>query len=60
MSQSTTITHKHRRRDAEHKKYCEEMIAKYGEDWDADDFLENEEYFKDAPTYPEPEGDPSY
>ena len=32
----------------EHEKYCLDMLAKYGEDWDADDFLDNEEYFKDV------------
>jgi hypothetical protein len=54
--------HNQGRKDAAHEKYCAEMADKYGEDWDADDFLENEDYFKPfkVEDSKEPEGDPSY
>ena len=50
MSQSTTITHKHGRRDA---------LTKHINSW-VDEKDEQIEYEQRKDVYPEPEGDPSY
>ena len=50
MSQSTTITHNHGRRDA---------LTKHINSW-VDEKDEQIEYEQRKDVYPEPEGDPSY